>query len=340
MARLPQPGGDNGDWGDILNDYLDQAHNNDGTLKDDSVGSSQLQDNSVTGSHIQDNSVPQSKITNLTTDLSNKVDSGSLDSLTAALVSNNASATGTALDGTYATQSDAAAKTNFTDFTSVGWSVAQAADDAAARAAIGAAAATSSSSKTLVAGDNVTFSEDASTVTVTSAWGGPHTETISLDNCNDLTVSTGTGNLRLVFFTQQKTGTYSSLKFFSGSTAAGATPTTIRIGIYSVDASDNITLIASTANDTALLASTTTVYTENLTASVSLTAGGRYAVGLLVITAATAPTLYGHAMGSSTVAGIGPGRRTALVAGQTTLLGSILNTSFSISNAAIWFRFS
>lgn len=33
MARLPQPGGDQGNWGDILNDYLSVAHNADGTLK-------------------------------------------------------------------------------------------------------------------------------------------------------------------------------------------------------------------------------------------------------------------------------------------------------------------
>ncbi len=33
MARLPTPGGDDGDWGDILNDFLDVAHNSDGTLK-------------------------------------------------------------------------------------------------------------------------------------------------------------------------------------------------------------------------------------------------------------------------------------------------------------------
>lgn len=34
MARLPQPGGDKNTWGDVLNDFLDQAHNPDGTLKD------------------------------------------------------------------------------------------------------------------------------------------------------------------------------------------------------------------------------------------------------------------------------------------------------------------
>lgn len=33
MARLPTPGGDAGNWGEILNDYLRQEHNTDGTLK-------------------------------------------------------------------------------------------------------------------------------------------------------------------------------------------------------------------------------------------------------------------------------------------------------------------
>ncbi len=37
MTRLPQPGADGGTWGDILNDYLLQAHNADGTLKPASV---------------------------------------------------------------------------------------------------------------------------------------------------------------------------------------------------------------------------------------------------------------------------------------------------------------
>jgi hypothetical protein len=32
MARLPTPGGDDGTWGGVLNDYLLVAHNADGTL--------------------------------------------------------------------------------------------------------------------------------------------------------------------------------------------------------------------------------------------------------------------------------------------------------------------
>lgn len=39
MARLPQPGGDVGTWGAVLNDFLVEAHNTDGTLKPASVAS-------------------------------------------------------------------------------------------------------------------------------------------------------------------------------------------------------------------------------------------------------------------------------------------------------------
>lgn len=37
MARLPQPGGDAGNWGEILNDYLAQAHDSTGKLKNTGV---------------------------------------------------------------------------------------------------------------------------------------------------------------------------------------------------------------------------------------------------------------------------------------------------------------
>lgn len=33
MSRLPQPGGDNGEWGEILNDYLAVSHMPDGTIR-------------------------------------------------------------------------------------------------------------------------------------------------------------------------------------------------------------------------------------------------------------------------------------------------------------------
>lgn len=60
MARLPQPGADAGNWGAILNDFLSQVHNSDGTLKSDSVSSSQIADSSI--SELQLDSTVQSKL--------------------------------------------------------------------------------------------------------------------------------------------------------------------------------------------------------------------------------------------------------------------------------------
>ena len=37
MARLPTPGGDSGNWGTILNDYLSQSHTNDGSLEPSAI---------------------------------------------------------------------------------------------------------------------------------------------------------------------------------------------------------------------------------------------------------------------------------------------------------------
>lgn len=48
MPRLPQPGADAGTWGSILNDFLSQAHNIDGSLKDGSVPVSAIPDTTIT----------------------------------------------------------------------------------------------------------------------------------------------------------------------------------------------------------------------------------------------------------------------------------------------------
>jgi hypothetical protein len=69
MARLPVPGSDADSWGDLLNDYLLQAHTSTGALKPDSVGSSQLQADAVTSANIADDSIAQSKVQDLVSDL-------------------------------------------------------------------------------------------------------------------------------------------------------------------------------------------------------------------------------------------------------------------------------
>jgi hypothetical protein len=61
MSRLPQPGGDDGVWAQILNDYLSVSHATDGTLNANVVSDAQV------------SSLSQSKVTNLPNDLSASV---------------------------------------------------------------------------------------------------------------------------------------------------------------------------------------------------------------------------------------------------------------------------
>lgn len=58
MVRLPQPGGDSGSWGSILNEYLSVSHKNDGTLKVNSVNTAAIQDGAVTLEKLATSSAP------------------------------------------------------------------------------------------------------------------------------------------------------------------------------------------------------------------------------------------------------------------------------------------
>lgn len=118
-------------------------------------------------------------------------------------------------------------------------------------------------------------------------------ETFSRTLATNTGISLASQALRLTFFTARKTETTTQVRLSTGSTAAGATPTLCRIGLWTVDASDNGTLVASTANDTALFAAASTSYTRSWSSSYAKIAGQRYAVGPLVVTAATAPTVVG-----------------------------------------------
>lgn len=62
MARLPNPGGDDGTWGNVLNDFLSTIHNTDGTLKENVVSSSALAPDAVDTSNIQDSTISEDKL--------------------------------------------------------------------------------------------------------------------------------------------------------------------------------------------------------------------------------------------------------------------------------------
>lgn len=76
MARLPNVGGDDGNWGDILNDFLSQSHDDAGNLKPNSVDSDALSPNSVTAAAIANGSVVETLLAPAVVTKLNAVGSG------------------------------------------------------------------------------------------------------------------------------------------------------------------------------------------------------------------------------------------------------------------------
>lgn len=143
-------------------------------------------------------------------------------------------------------------------------------------------------------------------------------------------VATGSGNLRLVFFTARAAMTSGNVRVYSGGTAAGATPTLVRFGLYSVAADGAGTLVASTPNDTTLLSAQAAAYTKAWSAPVALVAGQRYAFAYLVVTAAAAPTLVGNVLGDANMAAVTP-RLSGLLAAQADLPASFTNAALAVT---------
>lgn len=142
--------------------------------------------------------------------------------------------------------------------------------------------------------------------------------------------------LSLTYFTATKSFTTSQVVLLNG-TAAGATPTLVRAGLYSIAANGDGTLIASFANDTTLFAVANTAASKSWTTPVALTAGSRYAFGALCVTGATAPALSGTNFAGGTTAfagrlGVAP-RMYGTIAGSADLPASFAAASLGTAAA-------
>jgi hypothetical protein len=145
------------------------------------------------------------------------------------------------------------------------------------------------------------------------------------------TVSTGNGNLRLTYFVSRIGETVTQVRTLSGTTAAVGT-TLAKVGVYSEDASGNLTLIGATANTTTLWATINTAYTTSLSSSFAKTRGVRYAVGTLVVGTTTSPTLQGITAPTVPVETSQQPRMSGLISGQTDLPSSITAASLLDNN--------
>lgn len=138
--------------------------------------------------------------------------------------------------------------------------------------------------------------------------------------------------LALTYFTCNRPLLAANAAFIVGSTQAAATPTVIRYGLYTEAANGDITLVASTPNDTTMLANTNTKYSKAFSVAHQMIVGQRYALGHLVVSATTMPILMGYGMGATsainTESNTAP-RVTASVTGQADLPASVADAGFT-----------
>lgn len=143
------------------------------------------------------------------------------------------------------------------------------------------------------------------------------------------------GTFRLTYFTCRRAQTSTQVRTVSGSTAAAATPSLCRVGLYTIDAAGAGTLVASTANTTSLWAATSTVYTTSWSVSYALTPGVRYAFGFLCVSSSTVPTLAGLGMSLGSEPNLAP-RLSAALTSQSDLPGSFTDASLGTTGSTVY----
>jgi len=145
-----------------------------------------------------------------------------------------------------------------------------------------------------------------------------------------------TGSLRFTYFTARRAEPATQVRVWTGTTAAAATPTLVRFGLYMVEPNQDLTLVASTANDTTLLAAPSTSYTKALQASYTFQPGVRYAFGPLVVSGTTMPNYPGLSLSVNAAEQAVAPRLTGALSGQTDLPATVAAGSIAISGFMIY----
>lgn len=161
-------------------------------------------------------------------------------------------------------------------------------------------------------------------------------ETVHRQLVTNATTAMTSGLVRLARFTARDTRNVSALRIAGGTTAAAATPTLVKFGLYQVNDNGSLTLLAATANDTAVFAAASQSWSRNLTAPQGIVRGREYAIGAIVVTAATAPTICANAPVLSTSEMTQSPGFAWTVASQTDLPASIAAGSLTGSTATMY----
>jgi hypothetical protein len=142
-------------------------------------------------------------------------------------------------------------------------------------------------------------------------------------------------------FTPQYDLTISSISVASATTQTSGTAL-VRFGLYTVSG-NTAALVARTASDTTIFSSINTVYNRTLDttggypATYTLTAGTRYALGVLIVASTPGSVYNAFEAPPAALSALAP-RITGAYAGQTDLPTSV--PSFSSSTIGMWGRFS
>ncbi len=148
----------------------------------------------------------------------------------------------------------------------------------------------------------------------------------------NVALGAASGNLRLVYFSAQRAEIWATVGWTGGTVAAGATPTLVRWGLYSVAVSGDLTLVASTVNNTALFAAPSAAASAAFSVAHAAVAGQRYALGVLVVSGAAIPSIQGASLNQQTVQASLPPRKTGLLAAQVDLPLNIVAGTVAASN--------
>jgi len=142
------------------------------------------------------------------------------------------------------------------------------------------------------------------------------------------------GRTSYTHFRANRNITARTIEVTTGGTAAGATPTLVKVGLCSVAANGDLTLLGQSVNNVALFAAANTTYRIGLAASVPLTRGTVYALVVIVVSGATLPTFVGMTVNPAIDAGLATPVMTTRHDSQTDTVSSL--TRASVISAAVW----
>lgn len=127
------------------------------------------------------------------------------------------------------------------------------------------------------------------------------------------------GTMMLRYFTAKKDERTSSLETYCGSTAAGATPTLCKVGVFEIASNGDGIRIAISDNNTGLWAAANTAYNQAFLSSFWKKAGNRYALAILAVSAAAMPNYYSSIFAGTSIVNanfIASPRIAGVIAGQ------------------------